>query len=122
VSDLRSVLERNGYLYGVSPRAIGVLADAASTRTRALVVETDDDEPVAVGWVLYDDVPALCIYHAYVEVEFRGLGAWRVLRDALRLRDGQQVTCVLQSPAALADGRRRYKIKHNWGRVLEWLT
>ena len=117
-------MERNSYFYGVPPRLVANLAAsvAAPSGWDAAVVCTADEDHEPAGWVIYRQVPTLTVAYAYVEPSFRGLGAWRALREHLGLRDGQLVGVVLASPPAMSTARKKYQAKHNWGMVLEWLA
>lgn len=117
-------LERNSYLYGVPAKLVANLAAsvAAPSAWHAAVVCTADGDQEPAGWVIYRNVPTMTIAYAHVEPAFRGLGAWRALRDHLGLRDGQLVGVVLAPPTAMQQARRKYQAKHNWGMVLEWLA
>jgi hypothetical protein len=125
-SSLRAGLERNSYFHGVdSATLLRLTGDIASTVAcgswQADIVCTGDDDKEPAGWVIYRQVPTMTIAYAHVDEAFRGLGAWRCLRNHLGLRDGQLVGVVLASPQAMATARKRYQAKHNWGMVLEWL-
>lgn len=117
-------LERNSYLYGVAPRLVANLAAsvAAPSAWEVAVVCTADTDHEPAGWVICRHVPTLTVAYAYVEPAFRGLGAWRALREHLGLRSGQQLGIVLASPTAMSAARKKYQAKHNWGLVLEWLA
>jgi len=117
-------LSRNSYLYGVAPKLVANLAAsvAAPSAWDVAVACTADHDREAAGWVIYRLVPTLTIAYAHVEPAFRGLGAWRALRDHLGLRDGQLVGVVLAPPTAMQHARKKYQAKHNWGMVLEWLA
>jgi hypothetical protein len=117
-------LERNSYFYGVPPRLVAGLAAsvAAPSEWQTSVVCTADADHEPAGWVVYRSLPTLTVAYAHVDAAFRGLGAWRALREHMGLRDGQLVGVVLASPPAMSVARKRYQAKHNWGMVLEWLA
>lgn len=123
--ELTSELVSNSYFYGVSRSLCGSVAEnvISGNAFESLVVEPNDesDEPAMAGWVIFQRVPQLCVAMAYVEPSFRGLGAWRALREAIGLQKGQYVSCVLQGPKAMSEARKHYRAKHNWGRIVEWL-
>lgn len=126
VSDsLRAELATNSYLYGVARGQLVERASLAVDRCRppagpwqCLVVAPADEPGERAGWVIFEAVPTLTVVYAYVEPSYRGLGAWRALREAIGLRDGMQVAVVLGSPRACSEARKRYAVKHNWGRIL----
>lgn len=125
----------NSYFYGVSREKIRrmaseVIARAINAGARIIVAVPNDPEDAAAvdevaGWVMFmtaGQAGQLTVVNAYVEPSYRGLGAWRTLRDAIKLEPGQIVSCVLQSPRAMQQARSVYAAKHNWGRALEWLS
>jgi GNAT superfamily N-acetyltransferase len=123
---LAGELAANSYFHGVHRAFIDDLAGlVVENGWKCLVVDTADaadqgDTPA--GWVMFHQVPTLSIAMAYVDPSFRGLGAWRALRERIGLQPGQLVNVVLAGPAAMGIARKKYQAKHNWGRVLEWLA
>jgi GNAT superfamily N-acetyltransferase len=126
---LAAELATNSYLYGVDRaqllgRAALAVERCAIGRSRGLatweclVVSPADEPDERAGWVIFESVPTLTVAYAYVEPAYRRLGAWRALREAIGLRDGMHVAIVLGSPRACSDARKRYVVKHNWGRIL----
>lgn len=118
-------LAANGYFHGVDRNYLAALAARAFDQGwKCLVVEPaqgQEQGDFPSGWVLYHPVPTLSIAMAYVDPSYRGLGAWRALRERLGLQNGQLVNVVLASPKAMALARQKYQAKQHWGRVLEWL-
>jgi hypothetical protein len=123
-SSLALACNLNSYFHGVDHSLIRAMADRlVSLRHPWLIrLAATADEGDPAGWVIYQEIPTLTIAMAYVEPTYRGLGAWRALRSAIGLKDGQLVNVVLASPQAMGLARKKYQAKHNWGRCLEWLT
>ena len=122
---LREELRTNSYFHGVPAKLVAGLSASVAAPTdewRTDVVTTADEDHEPAGWVIYREVPALTIAHAYVEDSFRGLGAWRALREHVGLKRGQLVNVILASPQAMSLARKVYMAKHNWGQILGWLT
>jgi hypothetical protein len=116
-------LAKNSYFHGVSPKLVNNLAAyVAASKWDCTVVCTADEDHEPAGWVIYRTVPTLTIAYAHVDEAFRGLGAWRALRDHIGLKPDQLVGVVLASPTAMKTARSKYQAKHNWGLVLEWLS
>lgn len=115
----------NGYFHGVDRDYLNTLARRVfEAGWKCLVVEPaqgQDEGDFPAGWVLYHSVPTLSIAMAFVDPSYRGLGAWRALRERVGLQPGQLVNVVLASPKAMATARQKYQAKQHWGRVLEWL-
>jgi GNAT superfamily N-acetyltransferase len=124
-ASLASDLSTNGYFHGVDRDYLSMLAERVFDQGwKCLVVEPaqgQDEGDFPAGWVLYHSVPTLSIAMAYVDPSYRGLGAWRALRERVGLQEGQLVNVVLASPKAMAAARQKYQAKQHWGRVLEWL-
>lgn len=121
-SSLAKELVHNSYLYGVRREAGSALATATVGSGWPLLVVTPAEFPQELaGWVMFRPVPAMSVAFAYVDPHYRGLGAWRAMRDCLGLQPKQQVNVVLGSPMALKHARDKYTARHNWGQVLEWL-
>jgi len=115
---LAAELATNSYLFSVDRATVLRVADKAEAGWEALIVSPADEPTERAGWVLFEPVPTLTVAYAFVEPAYRRLGAWRALREAIGLRDGMQVAVVLGSPRACSDARKRYAVKHNWGRAL----
>jgi len=127
---LAAELAENNYFHGIDRAFTDGLAEVAFSAGWGCLIVSPADEDDPAGWVLFKLFPDLVVSHvmvpsvamAYVEPAYRGLGAWRALRERVGLRDGQLVNIVLAGPAAMYTARKKYKAKHHWGRVLEWLA
>lgn len=125
-SSLREELRASNYLYGVdrllfTDLAVDLVNGAQRDGFDVAVVAPSEDADEAAGWVLYALVPQLTIAMAYVEPAYRGLGAWRAMREHIGLRSGQIVGVVLAGPRAMHAARETYQAKHCWGRALAWV-
>ena len=58
---------------------------------------------------------------AYTKPAYRERGAWRALRDAAGIVEGQTLEVILGNPNALRLARRRYNLFHTPFRILEAL-
>lgn len=120
---LADELEHNSYLHGIGrERCTGIASRVLARPWLTRVIAPSEDSGAPCGWVIYESAPTLTVLYAFVDRTFRGLGAWRALADEIGLRRGHHVAIVLGSPKACAVARTKYAVKHNWGRVLEWLT
>ena len=125
-STLTEGLGKNSYFHGVSLASTDNLSrqmtfQVESSKLSCAVACTADDDHEPAGWVIYRQVPSLTIAYAHVDEAFRGLGAWRAMREHIGLKPQQLVGVVLASPTAMKLARAKYQAKHNWGMVLEWL-
>ena len=119
VETLAAGLARNSYFHGVEETKVTRLAERVMWSQAVACTNDDDHEPA--GWVIYRQVPSLTIAYAHVDEAFRGLGAWRAMREHIGLKPQQLVGVVLASPTAMKLARAKYQAKHNYGLILEWL-
>jgi hypothetical protein len=119
-------LGRNSYLHGCPPDTAGIVASRILSgfpdSWSCDVIAPAEDPDVPCGWVIYERIPTLTVLFAFVSPQFRGFGAWRQLAKHIGLEPRRHVAIVLGSPSACGIARDHYAVKHNWGRVLEWLT
>ena len=117
----------NGFFHGV-PRDVLAksVGDAVGFWTRSPDWQVDVATPVDPD--LTDEVCGFAIRSgtgvvafAYVKPAYRERGAWRALREAAGIREGQNVEVILGNPNALRLARRRYRVFFTPFRILEAL-
>ena len=117
----------NGFFHGV-PRDVLAksIGDAVGFWTRSPDWQVDVATPVDPD--LTDEVCGFAIRSgagvvafAYVKPAYRERGAWRELRDAAGIVEGQTLEVILGNPNALRLARRRYNLFHTPFRILEAL-
>ena len=117
----------NGFFHGV-PRDVLAksIGDAVGSWSRSLEWTIECAVPVEAD--LGDEVCGFVIRQgrgvvafAYVKPAYRERGAWRALREAAGIADGQTIEVILGNPNALRLARRRYNLFHTPFRILEAL-